>query len=295
VKARQRANKRQYGIRPGPPQRYLFSGFLRCGRCGSSFILADARKYACGGFRNGKACSNDLRVSKTLVESKLLASIREDLVRPEVIAEIEKRVTKALAARRKPQPTAKKLKKLQAQVAKPKHAPKPQAAQNAKKDVEIIELRALMKAGTLSEPVAQAAIEKAEEERRALERVEPEREEKQTARIIRMLPRAADVLPECIGKRNLGLRDPRSIVQGRNVLFAAFGGRVPLRPAKTKPGERPYLIARIGLNRGVLLEATASAAGCVKSGSGRICHLFDAHSSCQQGVSPLLRSMRSQG
>ena len=39
--------------------------------------------------------------------------------------------------------------------------------------------------------------------------------------------------------------------------------------------ERPYLIARIGLNRGVLLEAAASAVGCVKSGSGgRIWDLF---------------------
>ena len=50
------------------------------------------------------------------------------------------------------------------------------------------------------------------------------------------------------------------------MLFEAFGERLSLRPAKTKPGERPYLIARIALNRGVLLEA--AAAGCVKSGSG---------------------------
>ena len=83
-----------------------------------------------------------------------------------------------------------------------------------------------------------------------------------------MLPRAADILRQRIGKGNLGLRDPRSIVQGRNVLFECFSGRVPLRPAETKPGERPYLITRIGLNRGVLLEAAASAAGCVRSGSG---------------------------
>lgn len=39
-----------------------------------------------------------------------------------------------------------------------------------------------------------------------------------------------------------------------------FGGKVPLRPGETRPVERPYLIARIGMNRNVLLEAAASPA-----------------------------------
>ena len=131
-----------------------------------------------------------------------------------------------------------------------------------------------MKAGTLSQAVAQAAIEKAEEEVRAIERVEPEREERQTARIIRMLPNAARVLRERIRGGNLGLRDPRSIVQGRNTLFAMFGGKVPLRPAQVRPGEKPYLIARVGLNRNVLIEAAGSF---LKVGSGgvlRTCSIF---------------------
>ena len=65
----------------------------------------------------------------------------------------------------------------------------------------------------------------------------------------------------------LGLRDPRSIIQGRNTLFGMFGGKVPLRRALAKAGEKPYLIARVGLNREALLEA-ASAGSCVKFGSG---------------------------
>ena len=149
----------------------------------------------------------------------------------------------------------------------PKPAPKAKATQVAKKRAEIEQLRSLMKAGTLSQAVAHAAIEKAEEEVRAIERMEPEREEKQTARIIRMLPNAAKVLRERIGRGSLGLRDPRSIVQGRNTLFGMFGGKVPLRRAIVKAGEKPYLIARVGINRMVLLEA-ASAASCVKFGSG---------------------------
>jgi hypothetical protein len=46
--------------------------------------------------------------------------------------------------------------------AAPRPAPKPPAAQVAKKQAEIEQLRALMKAGTLSQAVAQAAIEKAD-------------------------------------------------------------------------------------------------------------------------------------
>ena len=91
----------------------------------------------------------------------------------------------------------------------------------------------------LSPAVAQAAIEKAEEEVRAIERMEPEKEEKQTVRIIRMLPHAAKLLRDRIGRGNLGLHDPRSIVQGRNTLFAMFGGKVPVRSAVVKAGEKP--------------------------------------------------------
>jgi hypothetical protein len=83
-----------------------------------------------------------------------------------------------------------------------------------------------------------------------------------------MLPRAAELLRERIQAGNGGLRDPHSIILGRNALLGFFGGKVPLRPADTKPGERSYLIARVGMNRGVLLEAAASAAGCVERSSG---------------------------
>jgi hypothetical protein len=50
-----------------------------------------------------------------------------------------------------------------------------------------------------------------------------------------MLPRAAQLLRSRIAGGNLGLRDPRSIVQGRNTLFAMFGGKVPLRQAQVRP------------------------------------------------------------
>ena len=86
--------------------------------------------------------------------------------------------------------------------------------------------------------------------------------------MIRLLPRAAEQLRERLGGGNLGLRGEQSITQGRAILFNMFGGKVPMRPAPVKPGEQPYLIARIGLNRSVLLQAAADGTGCLESGSG---------------------------
>jgi hypothetical protein len=82
-----------------------------------------------------------------------------------------------------------------------------------------------------------------------------------------MLPRAAGALRQRIRTDRKGLRDPRSIIQGRNTLFAMFGGKVALRPAFTKVGVKPYLIARVGVKREVLLQAAAGVSKVV-AGAG---------------------------
>jgi len=110
----------------------------------------------------------------------------------------------------------------------------------------------------LSQAVAQAAIEMAEAEITAIERQQPAREERDAARVIRMLPRAAEALRHRIGGGKVGLRDPRSIAQRRNTLYAMFGRKCTLPPAQVESGEKPYLIARMGLNREVLLQAVGA-------------------------------------
>lgn len=154
-----------------------------------------------------------MRVRIDLAERKLLDKLVDEMLSPEGVALLERRIREHVRQESRT----------------PRAAPKPQATQVAKKRAEIEHVRALMKAGTLSQAVAQSAIETAEGEIRAIERAQPAKEEKDTARIIRMLPRAAQVLRDRIRGGNLGLRDPRSIVQGRNTLFAMFGGKVPLR------------------------------------------------------------------
>jgi site-specific DNA recombinase len=235
---------RHKGVLP----RHVLSGLLVCQVCGGTIRRVNGREYGCATHKDGgdAACSNGIRVREEIAERKLLDELACEMLSPEGVALVKQRVNEHVRKASRA----------------PKSPPKPQAALIERKRAEIAQLRTLMTAGTLSQAVAQAAVEKAQEEIQSLERMQPAREEKHTARVIRMLPRAADILRNRIRGGNLGLRDPRSIIPARNVLFEMFGGRVSLRPAVVKPGTKPYLVARIALNRNVLLQAAASAAGC---------------------------------
>jgi hypothetical protein len=180
VQARQQSVKRmtvklRSALNRGRLPRHLFSGLLTCAHCGGVFRCVNGREYGCASHRDGgdAACANGVGVRIDKVEDKLLGTLVQEMLSPEGLSLPERSVREHLGeASRGPKP-----------------ASKPQAAQVAKKQAEIEQLRALMKAGTLSQAVAQAGIEKAEEEVRAIERIGPEKVEKQTARIIRMLTR----------------------------------------------------------------------------------------------------------
>jgi site-specific DNA recombinase len=107
--------------RGGP--KYLFSGLLRCGLCGSSFVIiggTDAqRAYGCSSHKWGgeAACSNGISVRQTIVESRLLAPIKSDLLNPEMIAELRRRVTRKLAERPKAVDNGNRIGELRNQVA----------------------------------------------------------------------------------------------------------------------------------------------------------------------------------
>ena len=238
--------------RGGRLPKHVLSGILTCEKCGAAYTLANAREYTCSSFRGGgdAACSNGLRVRIDLAESRLLKKLNDEILSDEGIALLQKL-----------------LRGYMRQAAdEPKPVPKSQAAAAARKQQEIDQLMTMMKSGTLSQSVASVAIEKAQADLAAIEQAQPDQTEKQVDRVIRMLPRAAEELRERMTGGALGLRDPRSIVQARNTVFGMFGGKVPLRPANTKIGERPFLIARISLNRQVLLDA--ATANCRKLGSG---------------------------
>ncbi len=78
----------------GRKPRYLLSGLLKCGECGSSFTLANKHDYGCASQRErGKeSCSNSITVRRQVAETRLLAGIKEDLLNDEALAEF-RRVT----------------------------------------------------------------------------------------------------------------------------------------------------------------------------------------------------------
>ena len=89
------AGKRSAG---GRAPRYLFSGLLRCECCGSRFIMSDKRAYSCSGYVNGRTCDNDRRVSRKIVESRLLAGIRSELLSEARVREFSATIRRRLAS-----------------------------------------------------------------------------------------------------------------------------------------------------------------------------------------------------
>lgn len=87
-------------IRTGAGPKYLISGLLRCGHCGSSYAIAGRDVYKCSGHTSGGAalCTNDALLHREVVEAEVLAGIKRDLCSPVVIEEICRRVRAALRA-----------------------------------------------------------------------------------------------------------------------------------------------------------------------------------------------------
>lgn len=90
---------------PGNRGKYLFSGLLKCSECGGNLIAITSKKYSsyvCAKHwsRTDVACTNNVRVSRVLVEDMLLHSIRQRILNPEIITrllkKLESRIEKAV-------------------------------------------------------------------------------------------------------------------------------------------------------------------------------------------------------
>ena len=84
----------------GRGPKFLVSGLLRCGHCGSSYAIAGRDIYKCSGHTSGGAalCANDALLPRAWVEANVVAGIKRDLRSPVVIEEICRRVRAALRA-----------------------------------------------------------------------------------------------------------------------------------------------------------------------------------------------------
>ena len=103
--------------RTGRGPKYLFSGLLKCGKCGANFTIASKTSYACASYVNGRGCENDARIRRDVVESGLLAGIKRELLSPAAIEEIRRRVAKIVKAKKPPTDNVKAIGKAEAEVA----------------------------------------------------------------------------------------------------------------------------------------------------------------------------------
>jgi site-specific DNA recombinase len=89
AKARQQGTRRQIAegrdIRSERARRprYLLSGLLQCGVCGSGFSKISQHHYGCSTARNKGTCDNKLTIRRDVIEPVVLAGLKEQLMQPD--------------------------------------------------------------------------------------------------------------------------------------------------------------------------------------------------------------------
>jgi hypothetical protein len=226
--------------RVGRAPKYLFSSLLKCGICGSNFVVAGSNHYACSSRINGgrHACANSLRVLRSAVESKLLSGIKAELSAPEYLQEFKRAVRRALSDLRSVH-----------------------SAQRAAREKRLAELSGEIEhmvsaiAGGLLSPTLKSKLEAAEAERAAMA-VHPGESD---------VPTVATLLPSLAGTYAALVENlehvPLGYVERARTALKGLIGEVRLIP------EGEYLTAEFELEGGRLLAA-ADAKISVVAGAG---------------------------
>jgi site-specific DNA recombinase len=225
--------------RTGAGPKYLFSGLLKCSECGANFVVVSAYQYGCSSNVNGgkHACANTLRVSRALVEQKLLAGIKRDLFHPAAVAEFKREVTRALTEhKRKQKPDLAAVRRKLAEVEK-----------------QIGHIIAAIKAGAFSEQL-KGELDGAEAERKQLQAA-LNVDTREVDKVADMLPRALDNYRELV--EDLGDATQREVARARTQIKHMLGGEVRLTPAE----DRTHLVAEMAGDYAGLLRLAGGKAG----------------------------------
>lgn len=200
-------------IRDGGKAKYVLSGLLRCACCDQHYTMAGREVYACGGYRDGKACKNDIYIKRSVLEDKVLGPIRHELLSPacieKMVASLERKFAERMRAR------------AAAETERPRELMDLEA--------RIQRLRDRKKVGDpdMTSDEIQSAIDRATEKRKELESALPEA--KQSAAILSAFPKAAALYRQQIEQGLDG--DPRAALRARVILRKLFNGRIVLRPS----------------------------------------------------------------
>jgi len=87
VKARQGDLNKRKKFQSHKRPKYLLSGLLKCGKCGSGYSIEGHGKYACSNLQNNGTCDNNLRIKRTDLEEAILNGLRTYLMDDALLGE----------------------------------------------------------------------------------------------------------------------------------------------------------------------------------------------------------------
>lgn len=67
--------------------RHLFSGLIKCAKCGDGYSLISKTKYGCSTAKNKGTCANPARVTRQELETRVLDALRGNLISPDLFKE----------------------------------------------------------------------------------------------------------------------------------------------------------------------------------------------------------------
>ena len=223
-------------VQSGGKAKYVLSGLLRCSVCGACYVGVNAVDYGCSSHHDGGACSNQVRVTRKHVQDVLLGKLRSDLLAPESV----KQITQDMRAYW--------LEQARLQETQAVEAPRELQELSAR----ITRLRERQRVGDPDMPAdeLQAAIDRAEAKRQELLDQQPVA--KQSAKVLNMMPRAAEAARREIAEALAG--NSRASLKARVMLREAYDGEI-----KLVPDEAGGLTAHWNLRTTVLLRGVGTA------------------------------------
>ena len=81
----------------GRASRSLFGGLMRCGLCNGAVVVVDATHYGCAAHKDrGPSVCAGVRVQRNATNARLLSAVKDDLLTPQSLAEMQAAVSRAL-------------------------------------------------------------------------------------------------------------------------------------------------------------------------------------------------------
>jgi site-specific DNA recombinase len=227
--------------RSGGGARFVLSGLLICGNCGSNFIMVDDRCYACSSNKGGGACPVSLRIKRQVIEAKILKPLYEKLLAPtevkKAVAEMRRYYQQRVrASSGEAENAPAEVKDLDKQIANLRKR------QSTDKDMSRAEIQTIID-GKLSRRAELVALQRPIAHKRA-------------DSVIAMLPKAAQLYRDEI-RAGLSGDDPEAVARARVTLREMLGGNVKLERGP-EPGS---LYACFKLQRLAVLSRRSSGSG----------------------------------